>query len=119
MQRLLDERMVTDEERKNAILEIISDKYGRVILSKTMVKPKSAMEIAAESGIPISTVYRRLQTLHDKKLVGISGSISEDGKKYFLYKSKIKVISATFDGNNVEISIIPNIAETRYLEESC
>jgi len=34
-----------------------------------MEKPKSAMDIAADTRIPISTVYRRLQILHDNKVV--------------------------------------------------
>ena len=41
------------------------------------------MEIAADTKIPISTVYRRLQTLHDNKFMAISGMISDDGKKFF------------------------------------
>lgn len=109
MQSLVQGRKV-DEENKDAILEIISDKYCRAILDTTMDKPKSAMEISAESKIPISTVYRRLQTLHDTKLLGISGSISDDGKKYFLYRSKVKAISSSFKGGFVEIEVIPNPA---------
>jgi predicted transcriptional regulator len=73
-----------------------------------MDKPKSAMEISAESKIPISTVYRRLQSLHDNKLLGISGSISDDGKKYFLYRSKVKAISSSFKSGFVDIEVIPN-----------
>ena len=73
-----------------------------------MDKPKSAMEISAESKIPISTVYRRLQSLHDNKLLWISGTISDDGKKYFLYRSRIKSISSSFIGGFVEIEVVPN-----------
>lgn len=108
MQTLMQGRKIEEDERKNAILEIMSDKYCRAILEATMDKPKSAMEISAESKIPISTVYRRLQTLHDNKLLGISGSISDDGKKYFLYRSKVKAISSSFHGNQVEIEVVPN-----------
>ena len=108
MQTLIEGRKIEESDMKDAILEIMSDKYCRAILEATMDKPKSAMEISAESKIPISTVYRRLQTLHDNKLLGISGSISDDGKKYFLYRSKIKAISSSFHGNHVEIEIVPN-----------
>jgi predicted transcriptional regulator len=110
MQALIQGRKVEEDERKDIILQIISDKYCRAILETTMDKPKSAMEISAESKIPISTVYRRLQTLHDNKLLGISGSISDDGKKYFLYKSKIKTVSSSFNGGIIEIEIVPNLA---------
>ena len=108
MQELISGRKIEDDLRKDAILEVMSDKYCRAILENSMEKPKSAMEIGAETKIPISTVYRRLQTLHDNKLLGISGSISEDGKKYFLYKSRIKAIASSFDGNKIEVEIVPN-----------
>jgi hypothetical protein len=108
MQTLVEGRKIYEDERKDAILQIISDKYCRAILETTMDKPKSAMEISAESKIPISTVYRRLQSLHDNKLLGISGTISDDGKKYFLYRSRIKSISSSFIGGFVEIEVVPN-----------
>ncbi len=108
MQTLLHGRKIEEDDKKQVILEIISDKYCRGILTATMEKPKSATEITSDTGIPISTVYRRLQTLHDNKLVRISGSISEDGKKYFLYKSKVKAILTNFNGDFIEIEIVPN-----------
>ncbi|MFB5606249.1 MAG: helix-turn-helix domain-containing protein [Nitrosarchaeum sp.] len=108
MQELISGRKVDDDSRKDAILGVISDKYCRAILENSMEKPKSAMEISAETKIPISTVYRRLQTLHDNKLLGISGSISDDGKKYFLYKSKVKAIATSFNGSNIEVEVVPN-----------
>jgi len=76
-----------------------------------MTKPKSATDIVKETKIPISTVYRRLQDLHDNKLLRVSGQISDDGKKLFLYKSKVKAISSTFDGNLIEIEIVPNFTK--------
>ena len=110
MQELIQTQKIMDDERKQVILEILADKYCKQILHNTLEKPKSAMEISAETKIPISTVYRRLQTLHDNKLLRITGSISDDGKKYFLYKSKVKAIASTFNGSYVEIEIVPNKA---------
>ena len=99
-----------DDERKDIILEIMSDKYCRAIIESTMNVPRSAIEISAERNIPISTVYRRLQSLHDSKLLGISGSITSEGKKHFLYKSKVKAMTSVFNGGNVEVEIVPNTA---------
>lgn len=79
----------TSSKEASAILWALSDLYCRIILRSIKDIPKSCMEISAECKIPISTVYRRMQNLHDGKLVQTSGSISADGKKYFLYKSKI------------------------------
>ncbi len=103
-------RKIEDDQKKEAILGIVSDRYCRQILYSTIDKPKSVMEISYENKIPISTVYRRIQTLHDNKLVKVSGLISSEGKKYFLYKSKVKAILSSYDGNQIEIQVIPNIA---------
>ena len=63
-----------EEATKDALLSIVSDKYCRVILKAIMDKPKSAMEISAETKTPISIVYRRIQTLYDNKLIRTSGT---------------------------------------------
>jgi len=109
MQVIQKTRRIEDEQRKEAILNIISDKYCRQILNSTMDRPKSAMELSSESKIPISTVYRRIQTLYDNKLVGVTGLISAEGKKLFLYKSKVKAITSSCNGNEIEIQVVPNI----------
>ncbi|MBT8242387.1 MAG: helix-turn-helix transcriptional regulator [Nitrosopumilus sp.] len=111
MQELIQSRKVMDEQQKQIILEILADKYCKSILNNTLDKPKSAMEISSEKKIPISTVYRRLQTLYDAKLLAISGSISQDGKKFFLYKSRIKSISLKCDLEDTVIEIVPNFSK--------
>ncbi len=108
MQVIQKTRRIDDEQRKEAILSIVSDKYCRQILNSTMDRPKSAMELSSESKIPISTVYRRIQTLHDNKMIGVTGLISDEGKKYFLYKSKVKAITSSCNGNEIEIQVVPN-----------
>ena len=108
MQTLQTTFRIEEAARKDSLLEIVSDKYCRIILESTMYKPKSAMEITAETKIPISTVYRRIQTLYDNKLLGTSGTITEEGKRLFLYKSKIKGIQSTFNNGQTEVELILN-----------
>lgn len=108
MQVLQQGKQVQEEVTKDVMLRILADKYSRAILDATMDSPKSAIDLSAECKIPISTAYRRVQELHDNRLLGISGSINDDGKKYFLYKSKIKSIMARFNGGSLEIEIVPN-----------
>ncbi len=76
-----------------------------------MKEHKTVNEISEETKIPISTIYRRVQMLHNGKLLRISGTIDENGKKTFLYKSKIKAISTFFNGDFIEIEIVPNSIE--------
>ncbi len=113
MQTLIQTRKVEDEKRKQVILEVLADPYCKQILQIIMDKPKSVMDITTETRIPVSTVYRRIQLLHDNKIVSISGTISDDGKKYFLYKSKIKSVSITYDCYFTKIEIVPNIADSK------
>jgi len=108
MQMLQQVFKVEDSEKKENILEILSDKYCRTIIESTMDKPKSVVEITAETGVPVSTVYRRIQTLSDNKPLYISGSISEDGKKFFLYKSKVKGIQTQYENGSVNVELVLN-----------
>lgn len=108
MQELIQTRKIMDDRRKQVILEILADNYCRLILHDTLDKSKSVMEISHEQKIPISTVYRRLQILSDAKLLTISGSINRDGKKYFLYKSKIRSIFVKCNLDTFNVELIPN-----------
>ena len=108
MQVLQSAHKTQEDTTKEDLLSVISDKYCRSILEAVMDKPKSATEITAETGTPISTVYRRLQTLQDNKLLQISGMISDDGKKLFLYRSKIRGIKSNYNDGQVEVELILN-----------
>lgn len=99
---------IKEDVKNDALLSALSDKYCRSILEATMDKPKSVTELAAETKIPISTIYRRIQTLHDNRLLHISGMISNDGKKLFLYKSKIKGFKSRYDGGKIEVELAFN-----------
>ncbi|MEX0861371.1 winged helix-turn-helix domain-containing protein [Nitrosopumilus sp.] len=108
MQTLQQTFKVEETEKKDSILEILSDKYCRAILESIMYTPKSAIEITAETQIPMSTVYRRMQSLHDNKLVVTSGMITDEGKRLFMYKSKVKGIQSSFNNGKTEVELILN-----------
>ncbi|MCH9657965.1 ArsR family transcriptional regulator [archaeon] len=99
---------IKEKDRKDSLLEILSDNYCRAILESIIDAPKSAMEITVDTEIPMSTVYRRIQTLHDSKLLAVSGMITDEGKRLFLYKSKIKGIQSTFKDGKTEVELILN-----------
>ncbi len=113
MQVLLHGRPIHEETTKDTILDILADKYSRMIMESTTQTPKSAIELSSECKIPISTAYRRVRLLRSHKLLGISGSINKDGKKFYLYKSKIKTIMTSFNNGTLEVEIIPNSTEFR------
>ena len=108
MQTLQHTLKIEEIEKKDRLLEILSDKYCRAIIESTTYKSKSVVEITVETKIPISTVYRRIQNLVDNKLLKTSGIITDDGKKLFLYKSKVKGIQSVFNDGKTEVELILN-----------
>lgn len=99
---------IEEDSKKDALLEVISDKYCRDIMNCVMDKPRSVLEITADTGIPVSTVYRRIQSLCDAKLLAVSGDISDDGKKFYLYKSKVKSIQSVYNDGKIEVEMAFN-----------
>ncbi|MBC8482213.1 MAG: helix-turn-helix transcriptional regulator [Thaumarchaeota archaeon] len=108
MQTVLNGIHVEQEEKIEEILQIMADKYSRDLLRITQDSPKSAFKIAHETGMPISTAYRRIQKLQDVGVLRVSAEITLEGKKHFLYQSKIKAISSNMIGEFINIEIIPN-----------
>ena len=57
----------------------------------------------------MSTAYRRIHELEEAGLVQATGSIiNDDGKRYYLYRSKIKAVRTVFGVDSLEVEIIPN-----------
>ncbi|MGY5150200.1 MAG: ArsR family transcriptional regulator [Candidatus Nitrosopumilus sp. bin_68KS] len=106
--QILNQLKIEDLERKEVFLEILSDKYCRLILESIMNSSKSAIEISREKNIPLSTVYRRIQQLHDSHMVRTSGVITEEGKRLFLYKSKIKEANTRFYDGKITVDVVFN-----------
>ena len=93
---------------KQIYFQILSDQFCMGIISSIIDNPKTAVEIAKTTTIPISTVYRRLQFLQEHKMLKTSGGLNKDGK-YFVYQSKLKTISTFFDGSDTWVSVTPNL----------
>ena len=108
MQALQSTCKIEEDLKNEALLSVVADKYCRFILEAIMDMPKSTIEIASEKKIPLSTVYRRIQTLHDNKLIQTSGMITDEGNRLFLYKSKIKGIKSKFESGNLDVELILN-----------
>lgn len=80
-----------DEEtfpRQNEFEEYYHDKNLIKILYSLTNLPKSAKNISKDTGIPITTVYRKIRKLKERQLVAVSGCITDDGIKQFLYSKQ-------------------------------
>jgi hypothetical protein len=108
MQSLVKGRYIENDDQKNGLLNVLADDYSRQIINQILEKEKSAIQISKDTEIPPSTVYRKLLAMTNLKLLRISGIISPEGKKIFLYQSKIKSVYARFECGLVNMEIIPN-----------
>ena len=108
MQLLEKGNFVDNDNQKNDLLNVLADDYSRNILNCIIETPKSGVQLSNETGIPASTVYRKLSRMADLKLMKITGIISPEGKKIFLYQSRVKSVYAKFEGGFIDMEIILN-----------
>jgi len=86
--------IVTHNHSKSEIpeplLRVLSEESAVRIL-RSATSPKNAYQLSQDCDISLTTVYRQIKRLNDKKLLVVSGSIDESGKKHFVFKSKQSV----------------------------
>lgn len=100
---------VTDEVLKIDILRALADDKERKILSLIMREPMSANDLVKLADIPVSTIYRKIKDLEDKKLIGIERTIlMDDGKTYNIYQAAFAFIDVKFNTQELIIDVIPN-----------
>lgn len=82
--------------------KILSDESVKRIL-RSATYPKSAYQLSKDCDVSLTTIYRQVKRLNDKKLLLVSGSIDESGKKHFTFKSKNNVYCKCIC-SNIDIS---------------
>ncbi len=79
-----------DDKIPESLLKILSDDSAISIL-RSAISPKSAYQLSMDCNVSLTTIYRHVKKLSDKKLLLVSGSIDNSGKKHFTFKSKNNV----------------------------
>ncbi len=98
-----------DSNFRKTILKALSDEYSRTIMNYAIEKPKSVVDIVKDCNIPMTTAYRRVHELEENKILKVTGSIvTDDGKKYFLYQSRLKAIYVVFGLDALDVQIVDN-----------
>jgi len=101
-------KKVLDSDSYQVYLNTVADVYSRRILDYILDDSHSVIEISVGTQIPLRTVYRKIQNMIDSDIVKISGNITESGKKYFMYKSKIRGLYTKYSEKQLEVYIIRN-----------
>ena len=98
------------KDTKLKVLSAISDDYCRLIIGSTMEEPKSVFDIVVSCNIPIATAYRKIHYLRKSGILKVEKSvITDDGKRYDLYKSNIKAVRIIFGFDSLDIDITENL----------
>ena len=104
--------IIKDEKHKTAIAHALIDEYSRKILNSTMENSKSVMDIMREQEIPMTSAYRRIKLLLDNRLIKVEKSlVTDDGKRYYLYRSTIKSVIINYIDGTLSLDITPNIVD--------
>lgn len=101
--------IVADEFSSQRILSAIADPYSRKILASTAYEALGALTLAKECGIPVTTVYRRIEELVRAGLVAsVRAARTRDGKWFDLYRSTVKRIDVSSENGALSVGLVKN-----------
>ena len=91
------------------VIEMLADAESRAILFSMIKKGKTATELSEKHKIPLSSVYKKISDLQELTLIQIdSWQISEKGRRYKVYKSRIKNAEINIKKPEPNLILIPN-----------
>ncbi|MFQ6012405.1 MAG: ArsR/SmtB family transcription factor [Thermoplasmata archaeon] len=102
--------LIKDRRLKEALLRALADDQSRRILAATSYRPRSAMDLIREEGLPSSSAYRRIRELEKDGLVAVARTVlTADGKKYQMYKATFREVSLKFHAGEMVVTAVPNL----------
>ncbi len=91
------------------ILEALADAQSRSILFSIIKEGMTASELSEKYRIPLSSVYKKISDLEELTLVKVDRwSLSESGKKFKVYKSRISRAEISIRKPEPTITLSPN-----------
>ncbi len=100
-----------NQDRVDVILKTMLNQDRRKIISCIKNESKTVIQISKETELSISSVYRKIRDLDEKKLLFLSGNINLHRKREFRYKSKIRKVVVVFDQNVMDVKVYSNLRE--------
>lgn len=89
---------------REIVEDAVSDPTDRYILAACIGRARPAKEIAEWAGLPQTTAYRHINELEDKQLLVVERSaMTEDGKTYDLYRSRLRDASIRIEEERVVV----------------
>ena len=92
------------------VIEMLADAESRTILFSIVKKGKTALELSEKHKIPLSSVYKKISDLEELTLIKVdSWRISEKGRKFKIYKSRIKHAEINIKKPDAVLTLTPNV----------
>jgi len=89
-----------------SVLDSLGDEYSARILSALTDEEMSAKGISDELGIPIATVYRRIEDLDDAGLIEFEGkALTQDDKRVKVYRSYVDELRIRFEPDEPQVEM--------------
>lgn len=100
-----------NQDRADIILKTILDPDRRKVIFCIKNESKTIFQISENTGLSLSSVYRKIRDLDEKKLLFLSGNINFHRKREFRYKSKIRKVVVVFDKDVTDVTIYSNLRD--------
>ena len=86
---------------------LVTDEYSAKILVATFKKPRSAIDLSREYGIPIAACYRRIRQLEQLGLVYCESSLpSRNGKGLQLFRSRLLSVRVSLEEGHLRARVV-------------
>ncbi|HEY7079078.1 MAG TPA: helix-turn-helix domain-containing protein [Nitrososphaeraceae archaeon] len=106
-------------QTKQSILSALADREIVKILDYALVRERSVNEVIRECNIPHTTAYRKIKWLLDNGLLlSIRNELTEDGKKFTLFKSVYKSLKINYEYGNIVVFAEYNINPVQRVAEN-
>jgi len=97
---------ITGQQVRDALIRALADDYSRKILLNTVDQARSVEEMSHSLQIPISTTYRRVNEMREEGIITVEKTIiTEDGKKFELYRSSFKGINLQLEKGEIVVDV--------------
>ena len=105
--------LIRDEKRRSLIVAALADEFSNRILASAIINPKSVMDLVREHAIPMTSAYRRVKELTECGLLEVERIVlTNDGKKYDLYRSTVRAVNVRFENGVLEVDVTPSSTAT-------
>lgn len=104
---------------ESLVAAAMTDTASRGVLMACVLQARSAKDISVHTGIPLTTVYRQVHKLEGLGILVVERSaLTEDGRKYDMYRSRVEAVHLRVDDDGDHITWRPNPAVERRIEHT-